>query len=66
MSIDRKRNPASPAPIVRQLGEAQVDYSYNEWRQAQMRELEQNYAEMHEPRRQMTAGSAAGGYRHVA
>lgn len=36
--------------------ELQVDYSYDQWRQAQMRQLEQNYAKLH----QRSAGTDHG------
>lgn len=41
------RKPATgsaPIPSAAQYGEAQVDYSYDQWRHAQMRQMERSYA----------------------
>ncbi len=41
------RKPATgstPITSVAQYGEAQVDYSYDQWRQSQMRQMERSYA----------------------
>lgn len=38
------RDLETPAQAERQLGEGlQIDYSYNQWRHAQMQQLERNY-----------------------
>lgn len=39
------RKPAAGKPMLAtaQYGDAQVDYSYNQWRHAQMRQMESSY-----------------------
>ncbi|WP_156443376.1 hypothetical protein [Erythrobacter sp. CCH5-A1] len=44
--------PGRLTPKTVQTSDEQVDYSYDQWRQAQMRQMERSYA-------QMTAGTPA-------
>jgi hypothetical protein len=46
MAQDRTTPPGRLTLITVQHHEEQVDYSYDQWRQAQMRQQERSYAEM--------------------
>lgn len=46
MAQDRTPPPGRLTPKTVQTTDEQVDYSYDQWRQAQMRQMEQSYDQM--------------------
>jgi hypothetical protein len=60
MAQARKSIVTRPARTPAQMGEAmQVDYSWNEWRYAQMQQLERNYSALMEREGQMQSDAEA-------